>query len=566
MEWKITVEEGIDSKSVQARFCDDVIRRSFQAFRRSAISFCRRISQVGANDPRTVIHSIKVGLALSLVSVFYFVRPLFDSVGGNAVWAVMTVVVVFEFTVGATMCKGLNRSCATLLAGLLGVGVNCVAELAGKNCELVILGISIFVLGAASTYSRFFPVIKQRYDYGVVIFILTFNLIAISGYRAENLFKLAHQRLSTIVIGCAFCLLINVFAFPIWAGDDLHNSIIRNLEGLGGSLQEYLTEYFVESKDAQDLDDDKLGRGYKCVLNSKATEESRMNFATWEPSHGRFFFRYPWNLYIKVGNATRYCAYCVEALDGLLNSEIQAPVDVRENFKTPFMEIGKGSAEILRELAESIRMMRKITNAHLMLDRLTTVVENLQNSLRAKIAEENHLKSAPNFQEVLTRTNKSHASSIPNRATLAGEVNASSSGNIFEGEIDEDGSVNQAGNIYEMIEMKRNNFELMEFLPIASFSALLIEILARLEKVIIAVEELGEKANFENIEHVKVPPPSTSSQTNKEGSSRKQIVPVTLSPTVSSATTTSHHLLKLTPTVRASKAKIDKLVKGQGAI
>ena len=91
--------------------------------------------------------------------------------------------------------------------------------------------------GAASTYSRFFPMIKQRYDYGVVIFILTFNLIAISGYRVENLLKMAHQRLSTIVIGCALCFVINVVAFPIWAGDDLHNSIIRNMEELAGSLQ-----------------------------------------------------------------------------------------------------------------------------------------------------------------------------------------------------------------------------------------------------------------------------------------------------------------------------------------
>ena len=91
--------------------------------------------------------------------------------------------------------------------------------------------------GAASTYSRFFPMIKQRYDYGVVIFNLTFNLIAISGYRVENLSKMARQRISTIVIGCALCFVINVAVFPIWAGDDFHNSIIRNLEGLAGSLQ-----------------------------------------------------------------------------------------------------------------------------------------------------------------------------------------------------------------------------------------------------------------------------------------------------------------------------------------
>lgn len=141
-----------------------------------------------------------------------------------------------------------------------------VAELTGKNCERFILGFSVFTLGryilipniekcnsawynryfllfrvmiymlplgdiagAASTYSRFFPVIKQRYDYGVVIFILTFSLIAISGYRTENLFQMMHQRIATIVIGCALCFLINIFPFPIWAGDDLHSSVIQQI-------------------------------------------------------------------------------------------------------------------------------------------------------------------------------------------------------------------------------------------------------------------------------------------------------------------------------------------------
>ena len=35
-----------------------------------------------------------------MVSLFYLMEPLFDQVGDNAIWAVMTVVVVFEFTAG----------------------------------------------------------------------------------------------------------------------------------------------------------------------------------------------------------------------------------------------------------------------------------------------------------------------------------------------------------------------------------------------------------------------------------------------------------------------------------
>lgn len=59
-----------------------------------------KAKKLGQDDPRRVIHSLKVGLALSMVSLFYYFQPLYDSFGVSAMWAVMTVVVVFEFSVG----------------------------------------------------------------------------------------------------------------------------------------------------------------------------------------------------------------------------------------------------------------------------------------------------------------------------------------------------------------------------------------------------------------------------------------------------------------------------------
>lgn len=54
----------------------------------------------GMPNKRHVIHSIKVGIALVLVSLLYVSDPLFEQVGENAMWAIMTVVVVFEFSEG----------------------------------------------------------------------------------------------------------------------------------------------------------------------------------------------------------------------------------------------------------------------------------------------------------------------------------------------------------------------------------------------------------------------------------------------------------------------------------
>lgn len=49
---------------------------------------------------RKLIHSIKVGIALVLVSLLYLLDPLYEQVGENAMWAIMTVVVIFEFFAG----------------------------------------------------------------------------------------------------------------------------------------------------------------------------------------------------------------------------------------------------------------------------------------------------------------------------------------------------------------------------------------------------------------------------------------------------------------------------------
>ena len=62
--------------------------------------FCKTMWKVGHDDPRRVIHAFKVGLSLTLVSLLYLMEPLFKGIGQNAIWAVMTVVVVLEFTAG----------------------------------------------------------------------------------------------------------------------------------------------------------------------------------------------------------------------------------------------------------------------------------------------------------------------------------------------------------------------------------------------------------------------------------------------------------------------------------
>ena len=62
--------------------------------------FFEKARDIATPEPTKVIHGVKVGMALSLVSLFYYMKPLYDGAGGNAMSAVMTVIVAFEYPVG----------------------------------------------------------------------------------------------------------------------------------------------------------------------------------------------------------------------------------------------------------------------------------------------------------------------------------------------------------------------------------------------------------------------------------------------------------------------------------
>ncbi|KAL3646929.1 hypothetical protein CASFOL_009473 [Castilleja foliolosa] len=324
--------------------------------------------KVGEDDPRRIVHSMKVGLALTLVSLFYYFRPLYDGFGQAGMWAILTVVVVFEFTVGGTLSKSLNRGFATLVAGALGLGAEYLADLCGDEGEPVLLGLLVFFLAAASTFTRFFPDVKRRYDYGVLIFILTFTMVAVSGFRVNEILQLAHQRLSTIVIGGATCMVISIFVYPVWAGQDLHNLVAANIDKLGAFLEGFGGELVLmfpvdESNKASSKNVDKsFLQSYKSVINSKANEESLANFAWWEPPHGRFKFRHPWKQYLKIGGLVRECACLLEALNGYTNPKSQVS-ELQMKLQQACIKMSTESGKALRELAISIKKMAIPSNA-----------------------------------------------------------------------------------------------------------------------------------------------------------------------------------------------------------
>ncbi|XP_021281000.1 aluminum-activated malate transporter 8-like [Herrania umbratica] len=324
------------------------------------------------HDMRKVIHSIKVGVALVLVSLLYLLDPLYKEVGENAMWAIMTVVVVFEFFAGATLSKGLNRGIGTVLGGGLGCLAAAFAQAVSGIGKAIVVGIAVFVFGAAATYTRQVPNIKKKYDYGALIFILTFNLVVVSGLRAEQVLELARERLSTILMGFAICVFISLLVFPIWASDELHDSLISRFEDLARSLEGFSKEYF-ENVTGKENKSSANFSSCKAVLHSKTKDESLVNFARWEPWHGKFGFSYPWGKYIKIGGDLRDLATTILSLKGCLRSPTQSSEGLRQSVKEPCEAMISSLAWTLRELGESIKSMRKCPSEDVVVPKLKSV-------------------------------------------------------------------------------------------------------------------------------------------------------------------------------------------------
>ncbi|GMH22533.1 hypothetical protein Nepgr_024376 [Nepenthes gracilis] len=465
LEWRIQMPDG-KSKVLEPE--SHLLQRTCSSLKSFAVGFVTKIWMflvkswnIGVDDPKKFVHCVKVGLALSVVSLFYYMRPLYDGVGGNAMWAVMTVVVALEYTVGATLCKCINRAMATAVAGSLGIGIHWVASQTGEKFEPIIIGTSVFIFAAATTFSRFIPAVKARFDYGALIFILTFSLVSVSGYRVDKLWTLAHQRVSTIAIGTSLCVLVSMLFCPVWAGYQLHQQTIRNLENLANSLKGHVAKYFT-NEEASTIHGEinKKIQGYKCVLNSKQSEESMVNFAKWEPAHGKFSFGYPWKQYLKIGAAARKCAYCIDNINSCINSEMQAPEYLKKHIEEECMRLSSYSSEVLKELAITIKTMKTSSEIELLVGDMNFAVQELHNALKALPSHFTQPQSPP-------QTVDDHPDADP------------------EG-------------------LKRPAYaSIIEILPLAALVTLLTETVVRTEETVDAVNELASLAEFQSNNHKK---------------------------------------------------------------
>ncbi|CAL9077022.1 unnamed protein product [Musa acuminata var. zebrina] len=481
-----------DSKGKNTK-CKLLTKDSMEKMVRLPVKLWLSALEVGREDPRRLIHALKVGVALTLVSLLYLLEPLFEGVGRNAMWAVMTVVVVLEFTAGATLCKGVNRGIGTLCAASLAFVIEFMAEKSGRACRGVFIGVSVFLVGFLATYLRFVPYIKRNYDYGVVIFLLTFNLITVSSYRVQNVLRLTRDRLTTIAIGCGICLFMSLLVLPKWSGEDLHNSTVYKLEMLARSIEACVNEYFRDqTQDDGKSSKDQIYKGCRAVLDSKSSDESLALFGSWEPRHSRHCYSFPWQQYVKLGAVLRHFGYTAVALHGCLESEIQTPLSVRLLFRDPCSRVAGEVCKVFDELARSIRN-RRHCSPNVLSDHLHEALQDLNSAIRSQprlFLGSKKARPAANERAEDWRPQKNTCSGV----ALPSAMSDITSLQEWRGKRVE--STERKVLRPTLSRIAITSLEFSEALPFAAFASLLVEMVARLELVIEEVEELGRAANF----------------------------------------------------------------------
>uniref|UniRef100_J3L3V2 Uncharacterized protein n=1 Tax=Oryza brachyantha TaxID=4533 RepID=J3L3V2_ORYBR len=389
-----------------------------------------------------VAFALKAGIAMLLASLLALAGEPFRLFGTNIVWSILTVGIMFEYTVGASFNRGFNRAVGSTVAGVVAIVVIWVSLRCGSVAEPYVIGLSIFLIGAVTSFVKQLPALAP-YEHGFRVILFTYCLIVVSAYRVREPIAAALDRLYAIAIGAALALLVNVLVFPAWAGEQLHRELVASFAAVADSLHDCVRCYLTGD---ETIDDGGLSGGS-------------------EPS-------------IEKCRATLNASARIDSL---------APDGVREAFRAEIKDAAEQAADLVRSMGSDVDGMTRSSAERLSLlkgvhgsaYRLQLALA-LNSQLLVSSGSESEVNETSGLQERscsrLRESTRRQRLSWPSR------------------EADELEEMEAGGGYAAMVRMRA--LKSTRALSLATFASLLLEFVARLDHLVDTVDDLSKLAKF----------------------------------------------------------------------